>query len=365
MKIGILTFHCAHNYGAVLQCYALQQYLRSLGYEVLLVNYRPEYLLKPYTRVPALGNTSLVGKIKILLNFILSFFVRVIRYRGFEKFINKYLLVSKVVNREDIDSLTCDVYIVGSDQVWNPKITEGFDDVYLGNFVVRRNVKKITYAASISLSDLTEEQSIYLKKALYNFNAISVREYKMISLLQPLTNFKLMQVVDPTFLLDKQDWDKLVSNIPPCQGKYVLTYQVEVNPNVNRIAHLIARQLNARLIQLVAWPTIKYKNSLRQTTDPAAFVSYIKHAECVVTSSFHGTAFSILYQRPFYVVDLHSLHGGSNERLKTVLSTFHLEERYIPEGWDSKFQNIDYTDINIQIESMREESQKFLLDNLK
>ena len=143
MKIGILTFHCAHNYGAVLQCYALQQYLRSLGYEVLIVNYRPEYLLKPYTIVPDLGNTSLVGKIKILLNFILSFFVRVIRYRGFEKFINKYLLVSKVVNREDIDSLTCDVYIVGSDQVWNPKITEGFDDVYLGNFVVRRNVKKI------------------------------------------------------------------------------------------------------------------------------------------------------------------------------------------------------------------------------
>ena len=365
MKIGILTFHCAHNYGAVLQCYALQQYLRSLGYEVLIVNYRPEYLLKPYTIVPALGNTSLVGKIKILLNFILSFPVRVIRYKGFEKFIDKYLLFSKVVDRASIDSLACNIYIIGSDQVWNPKITEGFDDVYWGNFVVRRNVKKITYAASIGLSNLTEEQSIYLKKALSNFNAVSVREYKMISLLQPLINLRISQVVDPTFLLGKQDWDGLASKVPLCKEKYVLTYQVEVNPNVNRVARLIAKQLNARLIQLVAWPTIKYNNALRQTADPLAFISYIKYADCVVTSSFHGTAFSILYQRPFYVVDLHSLHGGSNERLKTVLSMFHLEGRYIPEEWNSRFEEIDYTDINIQLESMRGESQKFLLDNLK
>ena len=155
MKIGILTFHCAHNYGAVLQCYALLQYLRSLGHEALIVNYRPEYLLKPYTIVPDLGNTSLVGKIKILLNFILSFPVRVIRYKGFEKFIDKYLLLSKVVDRASIDSLACNIYIIGSDQVRNPKITEGFDDVYWGNFVVRKNVKKITYAVSIGLSNLT------------------------------------------------------------------------------------------------------------------------------------------------------------------------------------------------------------------
>lgn len=366
MKIGILTFHCAHNYGAVLQCYALQQYLRSLGHDILVVNYQPKYLLEPYSIVPNLKVTSFIRWTKVLLKFILTLPIRIMRYRKFEKFINEYLrLTSEVKDVKDIASLNCDVYIMGSDQIWNPRITEGFDSVYFGGFEVGRDVKKIAYGASLGLQNLTKEQCQYLAKSLSNFNAISVREYKTISLLQPLTNLSISQVVDPTFLLEEKDWNNLASKVPLCKEKYVLTYQVEVNPNVNRIACLIARQLNARLIRLVAWPTRNYSRELKQVVDPAEFLSYFRHAECVVTSSFHGTAFSILYRRPFYVVDLHSLRGGSNERLKTLLSLFHLEERYIPEEWNAVFQKIDYTDINTQLESVRGESQKFLLDNLK
>ena len=354
MKIGILTFHCAHNYGAVLQCYALQRYLHSLGHDILIINYRPKYLLEPYSVVPNLKVTSFIRWTKILLNFILTFPIRIMRYRKFEEFINK-----------DIASLNCDVYIMGSDQIWNPKITEGFDSVYFGGFEVGKDVKKIAYAASMGLQNLTKEQALYLAKSLSNFNAISVREYKTISLLQPLTNLTISQVVDPTFLLRGKDWDNLASKVPLCKEKYVLTYQVAVNPNVNRIARLIAKQLNARLIRLVAWPTRNYSRELKQVVDPSEFLSYFRHAECVVTSSFHGTAFSILYRRPFYVVDLHSLRSGSNERLKTLLSLFHLEEHYIPEERNAVFQKIDYTDIDTQLESVRGESQKFLLDNLK
>lgn len=364
MKIGILTFHCAHNYGAVLQCYALQQYLLSLGHEVVVINYRPEYLLDPYTVFPKLSIYSWKGKLTRLINFVITFYIRIVRHRVFEDFINKYLKLSDVVRtKHDIEKLDYDVFIMGSDQIWNPKITKGFDDVYFGYFDTKRGAKKIAYAASLGLSSLTEEQKSYLQNSMSNFDAIGVRENNMKDLLQPLTAKSVVQVLDPTLLLDRKIWESLSSKSSLSKEKYVLTYQVEVNKNVNRIAYLIAKQLDAKVIQLVAWPKFNYANEdIRQVAGPLEYISYIKYAECVVTSSFHGTAFSIIFRRPFYVVDLQSLRKGSNERMKTLLSEFHLEERYISENGNPVYHNINYSTVEDIIKYRKNSSRDFLIN---
>ena len=166
MKIGILTFHCAHNYGAVLQCYATQEFLRSKGYDVEIINYRPEYLLRPYklfdkTRFKANNPIQFIKKIIIEL---MIFKMRYKRWKGFEKFINNRLSVGCVVTKNTLPS-DCNAYIIGSDQVWNPRITRGFDSIYFANFPFEKEEKKyISYAASMETKSLDETQIEFYKK---------------------------------------------------------------------------------------------------------------------------------------------------------------------------------------------------------
>ena len=163
MKIGILTFHCAHNYGAVLQCYATQEFLRGKGYDVEVINYRPYYLLHPYQlfnyrRVLCKNPIRLIKK---FIQELLLFPVRYKRWRAFEGFINEQLQLGSVVtNKLPID---CDVYLIGSDQVWNPKITNGFDDVYFAQFPFAKAKKRyVAYAASMEAKKLKNEGMSYL-----------------------------------------------------------------------------------------------------------------------------------------------------------------------------------------------------------
>ena len=154
MKIGILTFHCAHNYGAVLQAYAIQEQLKLMGFDVEIINYRPIYLLRPYGYLPQFHFRTikdgylrcLILNVKILLRWIGTLIPTYRRRKGFNKFIQSKLSLSFCrYNSPFVEHNEYDFYIMGSDQVWNPKITKKFDDVYFGNFKVRVGVKKIIY----------------------------------------------------------------------------------------------------------------------------------------------------------------------------------------------------------------------------
>ena len=151
MKIGILTFHCAHNYGAVLQCYAMQEFLRCKGHDVEVINYRPKYLLEPYKTFKVkrfLSKKPIRLSKGVIIEFIL-FPTRLKRFNGFEKFIKNRLSLSEKATCSSI-SPKYDVYIAGSDQIWNPKITHGFDSVFFADFPFIKNMKKyISYAASM------------------------------------------------------------------------------------------------------------------------------------------------------------------------------------------------------------------------
>lgn len=365
MKIGILTFHCAHNYGAVLQCYALQETLRSLGHEVEVIDYRPEYLLIPY-RVFSKSRFLRRNPFKMLKACIRESLLlpkRIKRYRAFQSFINNNLNLSQPVVANKIPS-KYDVYIMGSDQIWNPKITKGFDPVYFGYFDFGKGNKTyISYAASMTARQLDSDSERYLKRALMNFNAISVREIQLKTLLQPLTEKEVVPVLDPTLLADKNIWDKM-AQIPNCDKKYVLVYQIRRDANVIRIAQDIAKSMGAEVVEITAFPTLIFSNKNEQCLSPVEFLGWIKNAQFVVTSSFHGTVFSILFSRPFFCVKLDNV---SDTRSISLLKNLKLEDRFIEKDEGNlKLSPIDYTEPNRLLLYLQTKSRTFLknaLDN--
>lgn len=362
MKIGILTFHCAHNYGAVLQCYATQEFLRSKGYDVEIINYRPEYLLKPYKLfdLERISGDTLILSLKLTIVQLLMFHDRFKRFRGFEKFINKYLKVGQIVTQTTIPS-NYDAYIVGSDQVWNPKITHGFDPIYFANFPFERGDKiYISYAASMETKSLDENQNEFYKKSLNNFDALSVRENALLKLLQPLTRKNITHVLDPVLMVQPHIWDSFSSDKHKTE-KYVVVYQVRHNPNTLRIAHHIANQIGAKVKILVAWLQFNPINGTDQTATPEEFVDAIRNAACVVTTSFHGTAFSVVFNRPFYTV---KLNDGADTRSMSLLEAVELTDRLINVDEEPTFTSIDYSIANQKLDKLRKESQDYLLNNL-
>lgn len=364
MRIGILTFHCAHNYGAVLQCYALQETLKQMGHDVEIIDYRPKYLSTPYVIFDKKRFLSKnpIFLIKHSIGEILLLPTRIKRYNAFDKFINNRLNLShRIIKRTIPDNY--DVYIMGSDQIWNPKITQGFDPIYFGFFdFPKTNKKYISYAASMEIKLLDEKSADYYHKALNNFDSVSVRETNLAKLLQPLTSKKIDTVLDPTLLANTNVWNNIAVQ-PSIKRKYVLVYQVRYNKSTLRIAHNIANQINAFVIEIMAWPTIYHNKNRLQCSSPEGFLGLIKNAACVITTSFHGTAFSLIFNRSFYCIQL---NDGGDTRSQSLLNSIGLSDRMIKNDETPKFTEIDYNEkINKCIFELRESSLRYLRNNVK
>lgn len=360
MKIGILTFHCAHNYGAVLQCYALQEVLKSLGHDVKVIDYRPSYLVNPYKTLKLVVSRHPLWLLKHTIKEFLKYSKVKRRHQAFLRFIEGKLNLSPRCDETFFVS-NMDAYIFGSDQIWNPGLTNGFDDIYWGKFPFRKGNKKyITYAASLGKESLTEEEQNFVVENQKNFNAISVRESSLKSLLTPLTDKKVKQVLDPTLLASRTVWDKLHDNVED-GGGYVLVYQVRQDPNTMEIARHIAQQINAKVIILDSF--VKWGKEIERKFDasPEDFVAYFKHASCVVTTSFHGTAFSVIFNKPFYTL---KFGDSTDTRFKSLLHSLHLENRLIDKLDRPSFSDIDYSKSNEILNELRRDSLQFLTSNL-
>ena len=362
MKIGILTFHCAHNYGAVLQCYAMQEFLLSKGYSVEVINYSPEYLLKPYRifDIKRVFRRNPILFLKVIIIELLMFSNRYKRFRGFKRFISKRLNIGNVVTKDTLPS-DCDTYVIGSDQVWNPKITHGFDSVFFADLPFIKDKKKyISYAASMEAKALSDDQVTFFKKNLSNFDSLSVREGVLQQLLQPLTYKPISQVLDPVLMAPSQIWDSFSSDKKGVE-KYVVVYQVRNHPDTLRIAQYIAAQIGAKIRVLVAWVNFRPVKGTNQTATPEEFVDIIRNAACVVTTSFHGTAFSVVFNRPFYTV---KLNDGWDTRSQSLLTSLGLEDRIVDVTDSPQFKEIDYSLANQKLEELRCCSQGYLLNAL-
>lgn len=297
MKIGILTFHRAHNYGAVLQAYALVTYLINCGLEAEIVDYRPEAIEGAHGTIPwgRIKRMSVKGKIKFLIKILPFIFLRYKRAKVFEKFIDALPTSSKTYTSKDTEISNYDYLVSGSDQVWNPYITRGFDPFYTGQ--IKIDAKFISYAASAEITPKQNAIEEY-KSILNNFERISVRESIFQKQLSSLTDKKIEQVLDPIFLLTPEQW-KDFSVKPFNDEPYILVYQVKRDANVLRYAHELAAAHHCCVKEITAEAEF-FPNSERYVSlSPQEFVGAFVYAKMVVTTSFHGTAFSVMFNKPF------------------------------------------------------------------
>lgn len=326
MKIGILTFHWAHNYGAVLQCYALQEILKE-SHDVCVLNYVPP-------------RTKSKRNIRWWLVFFTTLVRSTIRYIKFRKFIKRYLNV--------VPFKKCDLYVIGSDQVWNKKLTGGYRGVYFGT----TSGKTISYAASAELSALDYEDRKHFRNKLNNFDVISVRESNLVSLLQPLTDKKVHHVLDPTLLAGRNVFDRIAVT-PKIKTKYVLVYQVRNNKRILTLAKDIAKNIGGTVIQLSSRVSPRYIKGKYQCASPQEFVGWFKNSSYVVTTSYHGICFSLLYEVPFYTMRL----GHNETRIESLLDLLGLNDRFVDEF---ACESIDYDRVNKILDEHREKSKYVL-----
>lgn len=346
MRIGILTYHYAHNYGAVLQCYALQNYLISLGHSVQIIGYENPYILKDY-KVLDLHRFKIknpLALVKKIIHEISYYGIRKGRHNAFNDFINRNLNICSV---QEINRKPFDLIIVGSDQVWNYNLTKGFDSFYWGDFPHPTNTVLATYAVSMHDS-WPSEVDVELQKRIVNFKYISVREEKLAKkILKIVPSIKVNVVIDPTLLFKATEWDEIAIK-PDFSKPYLLLYQVDPNPIAEETACMIAEERNLQIFRLFAQPDKPHSPEVA-TTSPQQFVGLFKYASFVVCSSFHGTVFSILYKNPFYTVKV----LGKSSRVETLLSVFGLEDRLISLK-PSSITEVDYSRIPADIAKQSE-----------
>ena len=323
MKIGILTYHRAHNYGAVLQCYALLSYLKQKGAEVVVIDYRPSYFkygLFVWYKWLSLNPIKLIKK---LSHQTKTFCSQKRRYDAFENFINTFILPRQVDLTHTKSDIDC--FIFGSDQIWR-KNGNMFDPIFWGDFKAAQDTKLASYAASMGKATLTESENVQVKNWLSRFSDIMVRETSLKKLLSSLTEKEVKVVVDPTLLLTSQEWDKVAVR-PNRKKPYILVYQVIEHPATLRLAHEAAKQLGAEIIEIASKVDRRKGNhELIYDASPNEFVGWVADAAMVVTTSFHGTAFSIIYRKPFVSI---KQHKPSDLRISSILETCDLADRFI------------------------------------
>ena len=356
MKIGILTFHRAINFGAVLQCYALYRTLSDMGHDVEIIDYRPAYIEK--YRKPLYWNDfkklGFLSKIMTLLLLPFTYKNKRKSARIFDAFINKYVKKSTVV-KTVYDVPSFDVIFFGSDQIWNPRICEGFDPLYYGHFP-KGKTKFVSYAASLGTpQNLNKEQWDKIFLLLKSFDAISVRETKLTEYLQS-GGIEAQSVLDPTLLASKDIFERIVEK--PRETGYVLLYMLEEDSNAIEFAKNIAKQKNLKLIRVRARSSVVTRKKYYDEVVPNSvgeFLGYFKYADYVVNISFHGTAFSVIFNKDFY-----TLKSRNFERAYGLLDSIGLLPRFVSSDEMISPTRVDYSDANKKLKKMRESSISFI-----
>lgn len=357
MKVGIITYHRAHNYGAVLQCYALSTMLIKLGHEVEVIDYYPAYFQSQYAlfSLTTFKSLSLKAKVAYLAKFILSIHIKRQRAKVFNEFINNLPLSQRRYD-STIDEITgYDALIFGSDQIWNPLLTGGEDKVFSGK-MIKNKALFISYAASTNPSVCDKAHKPYFTDILKRFDAISVRENSLMNYLNSIVPASAKVVLDPVLLLDKFQWEKIA--IQPKENNYLLIYTVPQHKSVRRLAEMIALAKGLKIIEIKPCVSPRYQRGVLQTVSPHEFLGYFRHASFVVTTSFHGTAFSIKFNRQFITLRLGT---GVDDRAMNLLSSIGLNKRLMLHDKLSVPANeIDYSLVTPKLNMLINESVNFI-----
>ncbi len=357
-RVGILTFSWGNNYGAVLQCYALIQKLEKFGYDVIVIDRRPDFSLK----------NLLYEKIddKLFANSFVDF-----REQYFQ---STDVIRKNSVLRSDVSKYDFYAIVVGSDQVWRPEYTKVFGLEYYLDFVNGKE-RKISYAASfgkdtISLDGNTITQ---IRKELRTFNAISVREDSGVQICEKYFGVRADHVLDPTLLLDMDKYNEVIGDNGLSQGHFISYYFLDPNTVKKKILQRLKALLSVDEIKNIYIENTsqslikKLLTSSCQSKYPtvSSWLKNIRDSSFFVTDSFHGVAFSIIFRKQFICI-VNKERGAS--RMESLLNSLGLGDRLIYEEDEFSFDTypeIDYSLVYLKLEGLRKISNYFLSNSLQ
>ena len=330
MKIKILTNHCIPNFGSVFQCYALYSFIKNIGYkDVEVIDYRPSYFV-PHS-----------------LRSLAAMFIHIDKYvkrkRKFDSFIeNNIKLSNKIYYSYDQlknANIQADILIAGGDQLWNPYHECGRDNAYKLTF---SDNKKISYATSLGQSNLSDDDLLSLADKIKSFSAISVRESSSVPLLNKV-GIKARMCVDPVFLLSEIDYMKFIKPVP--NNKYLLVYLVTPSTLLDNSIRILSEIYGLKVILCSGFSKKCECDIFLKDLGPDEILSYLYHADIILSSSFHATSFSLLFHKQFFTI---LPNPKTNERIVDLLTIRGLSNRIITESTDLTkrlSEKVNYDDI--------------------
>lgn len=329
MKVGILTYHGAHNYGSALQAYALFQAVKKAGYQAEIINYRTDrqddlYRLysKPSSIIAILRNVqSLIYKKKLTEH-----------HAKFGSFLSDHAILSgkEIRRKDDLKGLNdkYDCFICGSDQIWNPNCVD-FDSSYLLDFVKDKKTC-FSYAPSIASDHLGEKWHDLFRDMLIDYSALSVREKTGAEIITSITGRRVEVVLDPVFLLGKADWSPFFADR---KGGYILCYFIGDIPGMRDYAVALSEKYKKHIIVINKnLRDMKMKCEKRYESGPADFVDLVAHADAVCTNSFHAVAFSLIFDRELHVFVDNANPNTARSRIIDILGMLGMDDRLVSDA---------------------------------
>ena len=371
MKIGVITFWSGNsNYGMMLQCWALQQTLKSLGHQPYVIRYQ-SVIKRSFCR-------TLLSNIKKNLHHILNYKYYIHnRNRDFTKFRQEHLSFSKDEYHTLIDLRknppAADCYITGSDQVWAQLLSDDRNRVYFLDFG-SSSTKRVAYAPSFAMQDYPSMLKEKLKSCLLNFDSISVREYDGVNICKSI-GIEACKVVDPTLLLNKEKYLSLISNMPSITSKYIYIYSLNVRIPEDIRWNEIQNMAITNHYDVIVTPSDGYfigqeiygKHVLYSYDTIQNWLNHIYQSTLVVTPSFHGIVLSIILQKDFVYVPLKGKYAKGNNRVIDLLQELDLMYRMVSdedtiENCSSK--EINWTHVQKKLDHLKNFSYNFLKQSL-
>ncbi|WP_299583622.1 polysaccharide pyruvyl transferase family protein [uncultured Sunxiuqinia sp.] len=382
-KIGIITVSRTNNYGAELQAFALQRKLVNMGFDAEIIDYlyfkHPKYRwskgAKPIIqfslkhRVKEFVLYRIVSPVFDLFGPVVSRSLR-IRKRNFELFHKRFTSFSSTYRsyRELYEAkMDYDIYMVGSDQVWNPATGTSLEPYFLT--FASSEKRKVSYASSFGVSEIESAYRKDYERLINNLDLISVREEQGVELVEELADRESIRVLDPTLLLDRKEWCKYESPIPIEEKKVILIYQLSPSETIIELANQLHEKTGFPIIRICKGPLFQEKNEkITNVRDagPSEFLFLFNRAAYVITNSFHGTAFSVNFGIPFFVVL--SRKKKNNSRLESFLELVGLKNRILFEDNTQEaiplLEPIDYELVHEKLKNEQSKSLDFLTKSI-
>lgn len=363
-RVGIITFHASHNYGSMLQAYALQRVVTELGYYCEIINFRTKRQKKYYR--PFYKKNGIRSMIKAILYPQIAFGDRK-KHVLFEKFIKDHMrLTEKEFETEDElkkSDLNFDVYISGSDQIWNTSCFD-FDKAYFLDFV--RKGKRVAYAPSMGpdcLNQIDVKKYPEIKKFVSCYDLISVRDAAGASLMDHIYGFIPQITVDPTLLIEKNDWDKLAGTHRIVKDDYILLYTPWYDEALYSKSLEFASKYNLKVVVTIPDYSHKWINNkfmkFVTAVGPLEFLNLVKFSKMVVSGSFHAFIFSIVFSKHYY-----AYKGKFDDRMVSLINALDIKlEENTPLN-DIEILEEKLQDNEIKINSITTDSIAFLKKGL-